>query len=119
MAFMAPKGVNVRRGRDSDYSTQNIEYKKHWLRFGMGMNWSLGLPSLLYFANVAQMSERDVISNGGEVIGAEYRGMRSNGEYFRAVYKIAETIQYDYASREAAAYFDRIIDSMCMPTPVR
>src|SRR5262249_49133869 len=114
MTFVLPKGTNIRRGNDVDYSTAHVQFKKNWMRYGSGPTWSFGLPPILssYLENVAELSERDVIFNS-DVVGVEYRGKRTDGTYFRFIGKFVETIEYDDVTREAAAFFDGILDTMC------
>jgi hypothetical protein len=67
-----------------------------------------------FFANVRQMSEREMYDVPNDfVLGQEYRGVRTDGSYFRWVGVWNETIGYDHASVASAALFDKIIDSLC------
>jgi hypothetical protein len=114
MGFVLPKGAKVRRGHDIDYSIQSVEFGKHRLGIGSGLTWSSGSPFPAQLLNMREMSERDVVFEG-EVRGVEYRGVRTNGTYFRFVGKSGETIEYDGAPKETADYFDAIIDTLCKP----
>jgi hypothetical protein len=112
MAFRRPKNANTRRGHDIDYGTVVIRYKKNALRFGVGFNWSWGLPYYTFFDNIAELHERD-IELLPDAPTAEYRGRRSDGSYFRFIGKAGETIEYDHARKEQADYFDSIMDTLC------
>jgi hypothetical protein len=114
MAFFLPAGTNVRRGQDIDYWIQSIEFNKHWLEFGTGPLWSLGLPPSGQLKDLTNIRERNVVFNDYG-IGAEYRGLRPDGTHYRYVGKLLATISYDNASKEAADFFDKIIDTLCKP----
>lgn len=65
---------------------------------------------------MTMVQERDVRTPWGDV-GAEYRGARPGGKHWRAVYLFGQSVSYDDADASAAAYFDGIIDSMCVTRP--
>lgn len=112
MAFTLPKGAKVVRGRDIDYSIVGVEFKGSAVHLGWGPNWSWGLPSPAFFKGISKVDERDLEFHPDVPI-AEYKGIRSNGKYFRRIGMFGETIEYEDASKEAAAFFDTIIDSLC------
>jgi hypothetical protein len=112
MGLFIPKGAKLRSGSDIDYVISTVAFKQHRMRLGFGFNWSSGFPFPSQLHNMREMSERDVIFDR-ESRGAEYRGIRTDGTYFRFIGKPGETIQYDKASKEAAEYFDRILDTLC------
>jgi len=112
MAFSLPKGAKVQLGHDIDYSMASVEFKGGALRLGWGPSWSWGLPSPVFFKGISKVDERD-LGFHPDVPIAEYKGTRSNGKYFRRIGMLGETIEYDDASKEAAAFFDTIMDTLC------
>src|SRR4030095_14194279 len=112
MAFTLPKGAKVRRGQDIDYSMAFVEYQGSVLRHGWGPTWSMGFPGPEFFREISKVDERDLQFHP-EVPIPEYKGMRSNGKYFRWIGMLGETIEYQDASKDAAAFFDAIIDTLC------
>ena len=73
-------------------------------------------PSLFPYANhvepVTDLRERGVLRKS-EVVGAEYRGRYKDGSHWRWVETPGDLVFYEHLGTESAAYFDRIIDSMC------
>ena len=112
IAFSLPKGANVRRGHDIDYSINTVAFKQYGMRLGFGPTWSSGLPFPSELLNMRAMSERDLIFED-DIRGVEYRGERTDGTYFRFIGKLGETIEYDRIPKEAASYFDSILDTLC------
>jgi hypothetical protein len=80
------------------------------------VHWTYGLPGVQVFSAMVRIQERDVHTPWG-VPGAEYRGVRANGKFWRAVYLFGQSISYDEAAASAARYFDGIIDSLCFKWP--
>ena len=133
MAFLLPTGTRVRSGRDSDYQTRVVCTGRDCMQLGWGAMWRFGLPPSLP-SGLRSLAERDVscglplslpsglkslaqqdVSYRPEIRlnGVEYRGIRSDGTFWRWVGVFGETIKYDHASRNSAKFFDRIIDSLC------
>jgi hypothetical protein len=113
MLFTLPQGVRVKRGSDIEYATADLRYKRHTLRLGWGPLWSYGVPtSKSYFADLKTLQERDVLYIP-DVNATEYRGLRTDGTYWRWVGILGETVSYDRVDKEAADFFDRIIDTLC------
>ena len=112
MAFTLPKSAKVKRSQDIDYSMAFVEYKGSVLRLGWGPTWSSGLPGPVFFKGISKIDERDLQFHP-DVPVPEYKGTRSNGKYFRWVGTLGESIGYEDSSRESAAFFDAIIDTLC------
>jgi len=112
MRLALPKGAKVRRGQDIDYHTAAVRYGGAWLSTGVGPHWSAGLPQESEMLGLAALVERDVVTPWGDV-AAEYRGVRTSGVRWRFLGMFGATIEYETADTSAAAYFDRIIDSLC------
>jgi hypothetical protein len=116
MGFFLPKGDNLRSGRDIDYSIQTVPFQKYGMRLGFGLTWSAGFPFPSQLLNMRTMSERDLIFQKN-IRGVEYRGIRTDGSYYRFIGKVGETIEYDRVPKEAASYFDNILDTLCQVPP--
>ena len=116
MQFTAPTGVQLRRGADIDYRTVSVRRGRSWLTFGTGQFWTMGLPITGRLSEMLQVAERDVILSS-EFEGAEYRGTLRNGNKWRTITKFFESIEYYNATAADAAYFDRIIDTLCFEPP--
>ena len=72
----------------------------------------MGTPSPAFFKGISKIDERDLGFHPDVSVG-EYKGIRANGQYFRRIGMLGETIDYEDASKEAATYFDAIIDTLC------
>jgi hypothetical protein len=119
MMFDLPVDAVVRSGRDVDYATSSVQFGKSWLQIGWGLNWSVGFPVLpQYFETASEIQARS-IRYESQIPVSEYRGKRTDGTYFRFIGMSGQTIEYDHVPREAAEYFDRILDSLCWAPPVR
>ena len=109
--FTAPNGVRLRHVSDIDYRTTSLRHGRSWLQFGTGPHWIYGLPSAREFTAMTHVVERDVIIPRG-IAGAEYRGTRPDGSRWRTIVFFLESIKYE-APASDAAFFDRILDSLC------
>lgn len=111
-----PKGVIARKGNDIDYSSFSIGYgakeNRVWLSGIEGPMASLGVPPEDWILNAQEFTERSYKS--GKAEGVDMRGRLADGTYWRYVGRLGESIEYNNLSREAAAFFDKIIDSACM-----
>jgi hypothetical protein len=116
MMFTAPPGVRLHSTSDVDYRTVAVLSRGSGLEFGTGPHWTYGQPVVQIFDAMMLVQERDVRTPWGDP-GAEYRGIRANGKYWRAVYLFGQSISYDDADAIAAEYFDGIIDSLCFKWP--
>ena len=113
MQFIPPSGAQLRSGADIDYRTVSLRRGRSWLTFGTGQLWTWGLPVTQTFKEMAHVDERDVIFSP-EVEAAEYRGTLRNGNRWRTITMFFESIEYYNATPSDAAYFDRIIDTLCL-----
>ena len=111
LAFALPANTEVDRYQDVDYSAITVRSGDSMMMLAWGEFWSLGIPGPAFFAGVSQLRERS-LEIGENVTVAEYRGTRTDGN-FRYIGLYGETISYENAGKEAAEYFDRIIDSLC------
>jgi hypothetical protein len=113
MGFVLPKGTKAKEFAGGDTWGARVEYKKQVLGFGAGPSWSNGYPTWpSFYDNAEQMWEGEIRGPNG-VWFAEYKGVRRNGTYFRWIGAYGITVSYDNVSREAASYFDPILDSLC------
>jgi hypothetical protein len=109
-------------------SSSELESARHSLCRGgdcLSFSWGpvLGDPvgtilSPDLIAGIQEMQERDISNTpNGFDEGAEFRGVRKDGTYFRWVGLAGETIIYDHATKTSAEFFDRILDSLCWVRP--
>jgi hypothetical protein len=64
--------------------------------------------------DVQRMTEREMFDVPHDVVlGEEYRGVRTNGTFFRWAGVLNESVGYDNASRTSVMIFDKVIDSLC------
>jgi carboxypeptidase family protein len=111
MRFVLPKGAKLKDLTCSDACTAKITYKKGALWFGQGGNWSSGYPTASFFKDAKQITEREI--QGGKNPFVEYRGTNYRGTYSRWIAMFGMTVTYDSVSKEEAAYFDKILDTLC------
>jgi hypothetical protein len=110
-----PKGAVLRKGRDIDYTSFSIGYgpaeSRVWLSGIEGPMASLGVPPEDWILKATEFSERSYRS--GETVGFDMRGRLADGTYWRYVGRLGESVNYGGVSQEAAAFFDKILDSIC------
>jgi len=101
------------RGSGDHDQTVRVWYQGSLLEMGAGFHWTYtGLPREEEVAALVALEERDVITPW-DIPFAEYRGRRADGTRWRFLGYFGQTIRYETKSGAAAAYFDRIIDSLC------
>jgi len=97
----------------NDAVTEMIQFGKYTMGHSYGLNWSYGFPTNpSFYEKVSEMSERDLLFDTS-IAGAEYRGTRPDGTYFRWIGKQSETMAYDNVSKDAANFFDGIMNTLC------
>jgi hypothetical protein len=110
-----PKGAVLRKGRDIDYTSFSIGYGpaggREWLSGIAGPMASLGVPPEDWILGATEISERSYKS--GDAVGVDMRGRLTDGTYWRYVGRLGESLNYGGATQEAAAYFNKILDSVC------
>lgn len=111
MRFVLPKGARMKQLSCSDACTGTIPYKKARLAFGEGVNWSSGYPTQDFFEDAKQVMGREI--QGGKSPFWEYQATTSKETYSRFIGALGMTVQYNHATKEEAAYFDKILDSLC------
>ena len=109
-----PKGAPIRKAQDHDYAEFYLGFGKGnsrvWMNGIYGPNATGGSPS-------AKLLETEVISNrvsnvdGVSVV--DIRGRKADGTYWRFLGTYGERIQYTDVTKEAAEYFDRVLDVAC------
>lgn len=115
-----PKGSKMVRVDDVDYTAGFVWYSKtEVLRIGGGPTWSSGLPDAGLLRTSTEVTERLLELPGPhdpEVVaipGVDVRGVQTDGTRWRFTGDAFETFTYENASREAAAFFDGIIETLC------
>ena len=105
----------VRKGRDVDYSSYALGFgrKKNraWLNGIFGPNSTSGQVPREWLSASAEVNQRTW--KFANLDGVDAKGKLANGNYWRYFGMFGESIQYYNVPPEAAAYFDRVIDSVC------
>lgn len=100
------------------------EHDSHWyvqrgsdrLHVVDGYAWHAGLPWEQTLVRSESISVRGWVFE--KIVGLDLSGHSSGGKYWRWVgAPVALAIEYETSSREAADYFDKIIATMCFPSP--
>jgi len=116
------KGIRTKGGHDVDYWYQYVQYSTtEYLQLGGGPTWSTGLPGAKALRDSVEISDRDLVLprvlepnfRGLIIDGVDVRGTYANGRRWRFVGDAFQTIKYDNASIEAAAFFDSVIEGVC------
>jgi hypothetical protein len=115
LKVVVPKGAVVSKGGDVDYSSYSIAYNLNSFRARMegiyGPHATSGYPSRNLLLNSEMFTERRWKFEDFE--GVDMRGRSQDGTYWRYLGIIGECIEYRGVSKEAADFFDRIIDGVC------
>jgi hypothetical protein len=114
LRFEVPKGAKLKRGKDIDYVDYNVGFGKGtervWMHGIHGSNASGGkVSSELLDTNI--ISQRIWKSEGIEMVDA--RGTLTNGHYWRFIGIFGEQVAYKNVPKDAADYFDRMLDTIC------
>jgi hypothetical protein len=113
MKVTPPSNAKIENDNGSDYFRTNIRFKskdgQEWLELGVGSYWTDGVPDKAFLID-ENFHEREMTWASG----SDYSGTNNNGTKWRFVRYFQQTIVYRYASKAAAEYFDKIIDSMCI-----
>ena len=113
MGVVLPKGAKAKASSGFDTSGASIEYKKSVLGFVSGPSWSAGYPTWpSFYEDTKQLWEGEIRGRQG-VWFAEYKGVRRNGMHFHWIGAYGITFSYDDTSKDAATYFDEILNSLC------
>ncbi len=112
MKVLPPENAIVLTQPDDDCVRINIAYgseqNREWLTMGSGPLWSLGIPAKRLLEGSISVKKKEL-----KPYGVDYHGIHENGNRWRFVGFLGETITYTNASEEAARYFDSLIDGMC------
>jgi hypothetical protein len=114
--LVIPKHARLRRGRDIDYTSFSISHASgnHEFFFGgiSGPVATRGFPSDTWISSSSEISSRSW--QHGDADWVDIHGRTQDGGLWRYVGSYGFSISYEKASREAAAFFDAIIDSACL-----
>ncbi len=121
LVVLVPSGVAVTQGSDVDYWIKQVRFSgTERLQVGGGPSWSTGLPSLESLKLSVETSERELMPRkvdkqieGISIEGVDVRGTFSDGTKWRFTGDAFLTFSYERVSPEAAAFFDRIVDTLC------
>ena len=134
LKVLLPQEAEIKTFPDFDNIRIHIGFKSkpekehQWMELGTGLLWLPGVPYYNLLLN-HKIEERTIkgkdhyyeysdnmgnIRDVREHIGMDYRGIDENGKKWREVGLRTQTITYKNATSEAAEYFDKIIDSLCV-----
>lgn len=108
-----PVKTEIKNRHDIDYGVHVISFphnKKEHMVTHDGPVWGAFYPPVDLLKNLTQVQER-ALSTGEN--SEEMRGVLSNGRKFRWIGGKFDDVYYYDVSREAAIFFDDIIDQMC------
>ena len=134
LKVLMPKKAEVKKFIDFDNVRIHLGFKSkseyQWMELGTGIFWLAAIPykSLSLSHDIEErvikdgekgyyyeyINNNDSIRGVREHIGIDYRGIDEHGKKWREVGLRFQTITYKNATSEAAEYFDKIIDSMCV-----
>ena len=113
------KDAIVKKGRDVDYSDYAIGFGKKdrrvWLRGIFGPTATSGRVPDDWLSTSTEVTQRkwkfDVLE------GVDVKGKLPNGNYWRYFGMYGESMKYFDVPSDAAAYFDGIINGLCIHFP--
>jgi hypothetical protein len=114
-----PETAKLKIGRDIDYVDFSVDYgsenNRRYLEGIYGPHASSGFPSDDWITSSYEFSSRPWRKKEANWIGVDVRGNKQDGTHWRFVGAWGFQLSYQDAPREASAFFDRIIDSACLP----
>ena len=114
-----PETAKPKRGGDIDYVDFSVGYgsenNRRYLEGIFGPNATSGFPFDDWIISSNEFSVRTWRNGEASWVGVDVRGRRQDGTHWRYVGSWGFSLSYRDAPREASAFFDRIIDSACLP----
>jgi len=108
-----PRDIKIKSGADAETGVLAVGYHVDWMLHGRGTQWSTGMPVLQLWKQLVTVEEHDISIDDPLVAISEYSGMRQDGSHYRFIGLSGESISYEEATVDTAAYFDRLLDSLC------
>jgi hypothetical protein len=108
-----PREAKIKASADVDYQILAVGYHVDWMILGSGGHWSNGLPVLKVWKQLVTVEERDIIIDNSSDTISDYSGLLQNGSHYRFIGTFGQSISYGDASLETAAYFDRLLETLC------
>ena len=110
-----PKDAILTKGQDVDYSNYAIGFgpakSRVWLEGIYGPTATSGTVPDDWLAASVGVTRR--VWSFAELKGVDAKGKLANGNYWRYLGHLGESIKYHDVGSDAAAYFDSIIDRAC------
>lgn len=109
-----PKGALIKKAQDHDYAEYYVGFGK-----GNGSVWMNGIygPNATGGRPDAKLLETEVISNRASHVDGislvDVKGRKADGSFWRFLGIYGERIHYTDVPKEAAEYFDKIMDDVC------
>jgi len=114
LRMVLPRDAKIKTSANTeDYSLLAVGRHTDWMIIGVGARWSNGLPEWKLFKEFVTFEERDITVDDPLVSIADYSGMLRDGSHFRFIGLLGQSIAYTDATVESAAYFDRILETLC------
>lgn len=115
--LVLPKTVILKQGHDIDYQNYWVGFGKGkglvWMHGGFGPTWSSGKPTSGWLESTGVLESRSWVFEKNSSKGVDIKGRLANGNYSRFIGMPGETVEYCDVPKDAAEYFDRILDSIC------
>ena len=112
MQFLLPSGAEFRYVNGDDYFKKIVCDGTYCMNLGWGALWGFGLPQG-FLKEISITGERDVFLAGSPLQPLEYRGTKKDGTKTRWLGGVGESVSYENVPKDVAAYFDKIIDTLC------
>ena len=110
------KEAIVRKGGDVDYSNYAVGYGKKknraWLQGIYGPHATSGQSPREWLSTSSEVSQKTW--KFADLEGVDAKGKSANGNYWRYFGMPGESITYHDVPADAAAYFDRLSDGVCI-----
>ena len=117
-----PQKAILRKGKDVDYQSYSIGFgqkkDRFWLWGGFGPTWSSGQVSIKLKESSTSFTEINwTFADSKLGGGVDAKGKLKNGNFWRYFGIPGETLKYEDVSKDAAEYFDSIINNICYRKP--
>jgi hypothetical protein len=116
-----PDGAIYKRANDVDYDGFFVGFgpkkNRFWLHTIWGPYGSSGQPPKEWISASVSVLTTTILFDGGE--GVDARGVYADGNRWRFIGKVGEEFSYNKASENSAAYFDRMLNTLCFDKKVK
>jgi hypothetical protein len=114
LRIVVPPKASIRKGKDIDYESFVIEFREKGSEFVLdGIFGPLATSGQIPRDWLSSSEPTIKTWRHGEAEIIDGRGQLANGNYWRYVGTWGNSIRYHDVTKNAANYFDRILDSVC------